>query len=173
MAIQLPVLADATTAFTMGGPGSPAHILHWKASWQADIDLGQRTVRDAFPNGFNDWIPEQLMDPEAARVFYPGLAAGNPMSATDKASPVEELIAEGFGTLTHQATQRAAGRGVFADGTWRVAMQMPMTGGETTATLTPGAVTQVGFAVWNGEKQNRGARKHYAPWVPLTIEALS
>ena len=81
-----------------------------KASWQADVDRGQQTVRDAFPNGFNDWIPEELMDPELARVFYPGLAAGNPLSAAGKTSPVEELIAEGFGTLTHQAEQRATGR---------------------------------------------------------------
>lgn len=173
VAVQLPVGADSQASFTMGGAGAPCHILHWKASWQADVDLGQRTVRDAYPNGFNDWVPEELMDPELARVFYPGLAAGNPLSAVAKTSPVEELVAEGFGTLTHQATQRAVGRGVFSDGTWRVAVQVPMIGGETTATLTPGVLTQVGFAVWNGEKQNRGARKHYAPWTPMTIEALS
>jgi len=171
VAVQLPI--DPAASFTMGGAGTPVHILHWKASWQADVDLGQRTVRDAFPNGFNDWIPEELMDPAAARVFYPGLAAGNPMSAVGKASPVEELVAEGFGTLTHQAEQRATGRGVFADGRWRVALQVPMAGGGTTATLVPGTVSQAAFAVWNGAGQNRGARKHYAAWVPFTIEATA
>lgn len=173
VAVQLPIGADSQASFTMGGVGAPVHIVHWKASWQADVDRGQQTVRDAYPNGFNDWIPEELMDPELARVFYPGLAVGNPLSAVGKASPVEELIAEGFGTLTHQAEQRATGRGVFDDGRWRVAVQIPMAGGDKTASLTPGMVTQVGFAVWNGEKHNRGARKHYAPWVPLTVEATA
>lgn len=171
VAVQLPL--DPQASFTMGGAGAPVHILHWKASWQADVDLGRRTVRDAFPNGFNDWVPEELMDPEAARVFYPGLAVGNPLSAVGKTSPVEELIAEGFGSLTHQAEQRATGRGVFEDGRWRVALQVPMAGGETTATLSPGTVSQAAFAVWNGSRQNRGSRKHYAPWVPLTIEATA
>jgi hypothetical protein len=170
VAVQLPAAPGAPPSVTMGAPDSPVHILHWKASWQADVDTGRKSVKDAFPNAFNDVVPEGLMGDEAARVFYPGIQVGNPLSQLERGTPVEELVAEGFGSLTTQEEQRAVGRGIFADGRWRVVIAVPMQGGEAQATLEPGGRTSVAFAVWNGGAGNRGARKHWGDWTPIEIE---
>ncbi len=189
VAVQLPVTdeADATapkTSVTMGLPpgvaaaGQPAtpaqtvHILQWKASWQYDVDKGRRTVKDIFPNMYNDVTPEGVLGEANSIVFYPGVFAGNSMSARERKSPIEELTAAGFGSLTTHEKQRADGKGVNDHGRWRVTLSMPMDSGDTTkARVTAGKSVPVAFAVWSGEKKNRGARKQYANWVPMEVEA--
>jgi hypothetical protein len=171
VAVQLPVNGDRNTPITMGGPGMPFHILHWKASWQRQQEHGPRQVRDAFPHAVNEVTPEDVLGEEAARVVYPALYVGNPAAARDRGSAVEELVAEGFGTVTTHERQRAAGRGVLADGRWRVVIQMPMTGDDRQPTLRRGATTQVALAAWDGGHGNRGARKHWSNWVAMDVEA--
>ncbi|MBM3141287.1 MAG: hypothetical protein FJZ92_14045, partial [Chloroflexi bacterium] len=174
VAVQLPVNADPPPLITMGAKDQPVHILHWKASWQADVDRGQLTVKDAFPNAFNDVYPESVMGEAAAKVFYPALYVGNPMAKREKKSSVEELVAEGFGTLTHQEQQRAKGRAAFVSGRWRVVITVPMKATDTNqATITPGTPTNVAFAAWDGAKKNRGARKHWSNWVALEVEGTA
>lgn len=170
VAVQLPLGPGEPPSVTMGGPGKPVHILQWKASWQADIDTGLKGVKDAFPNAFNDVYPELLLGEKGAAVFYPGRYVGNPLSARTKPSPVEEMTAEGFGTLTTLADQAATGKGVFADGAWKVVIALPMQGGEGKAGLQPGATTRVAFAAWNGGSGDRGSRKQWADWTALEIE---
>lgn len=183
VAVQLPVAPEADAAApktsvtmglapTQGAPGQNVHILHWKASWQYDVDKGRRTVKDLFPNMHNDMTPEGVLGEANALVFYPGVFAGNSMSARERKSPIEELTAAGFGSLTTHQKQLAQGRGVNERGRWRVVLSMPMDSGDATkATVRAGASTPVAFAVWNGEKGNRGARKQYANWVPMEVEA--
>ena len=171
VAVQLPVVTGTTPpAITMGGPGQPVHILHWKASWQADLDTGQKGVKDAFPNAFNDVYPEAVLGEAGARDFYPALAVGNLMARRDKTSSVEELVAVGFGTLTTHDQQRAKGRAAFADGRWRVVIALPMTGGKNQATIRPGSSTHVAVAAWDGAHGNRGARKQWSNWTSMHVE---
>lgn len=189
VAVQLPVAdePDATapkTSVTMGlapgtaaggQPATPAqtvHILHWKASWQYDVDKGRRTVKDIFPNMYNDVTPEGLLGEANSLVFYPGVFAGNSMSARERKTPIEELTASGFGSLTTHEKQGATGKGVNDHGRWRVVLAMPMDSGDASkARVTAGKSVPVAFAVWNGDKKNRGARKQYANWVPMEVEA--
>lgn len=164
-----PVAASGTTPAT---PGQTVHIMHWKASWQYDVDKGRRTVKDLFPNMYNDVTPEGLLGEANSLVFYPGVFAGNSMSARERKSPIEELIASGFGSLTTHEKQVANGKGVNVKGRWYVVLSMPMDSGDATkAKVQPGTSSPVAFAVWNGQKQNRGARKQYANWVPMEVEA--
>jgi len=189
VAVQLPVAdepdaAAPQTSITMGlapipaaggqpeTPGQVVHILHWKASWQWDVDHGRRTVKDIFPNMHNDVTPEGLLGEANSVVFYPGVFAGNSLSARERTSPIEELTAAGFGSLTTHEQQLATGRGVNERGRWRVVIAMPMDSGDRSkARVRPGARAPVAFAVWDGAKQNRGARKQYADWVPMEVEA--
>jgi DMSO reductase family type II enzyme heme b subunit len=121
---------------------------------------------------YNDVTPEGLMGDANALVFYPGVFAGNSMSARERKSPIEELTASGFGSLTTHEQQAANGRGVNDHGHWRVVIAMPMDSGDATkARVRVGANIPVAFAVWSGEKKNRGARKQYANWVPMEVEA--
>jgi hypothetical protein len=170
VAVQLPVDPSTSPAVTMGAGAAPVHILQWRASWQVDVDKGRQGVHAAFPNLFHDAPPEALMGEEAARVFYPALAVGNPMAKRDRTSPVEDLVAVGFGSVTENDVQTATGRGVFGDRRWRVTLVTPLAGGEGKTALTPGTTTQVAFAVWDGSHGNRGSRKQWSNWTELEIE---
>jgi len=44
-------------------------------------------------------------------------------------------------------------------------------GDKTKAQVKAGEPRNVAFAVWNGSKQQRGARKQYFPWTAMTVEA--
>jgi hypothetical protein len=171
VAVQLPVRANEPTSVMMGQAGRPVHILHWRASWQGDMERGGRKVRHAFPNATNDVTPEQVMGEDAARVYYPALYVGNHMATRDRVSAVEELVAEGYGSLTSHAEQRAEGRGVQAQGQWSVAIVMPLNGGTNKARLRPSETTLVAVAAWNGAANNRGARKQWSNWLGLEVEA--
>lgn len=170
VAVQLPVVTGSNPPITMGGPGQGVHIIQWKASWQADIDHGRRTVRHAFPHGFNDVYPELLMSAEEAQVFYPGLHVANPIAVGGKDQPVEEAYAEGFGSLVTSPRQQAVGRGIRLAEGWAVVIGIPLAGDATHADLSVGDVTQVAFAAWNGADRNRGSRKHWGNWVELRLE---
>jgi DMSO reductase family type II enzyme heme b subunit len=169
VAVQLPVDPNTPTSVMMGQIGRPVHILHWRASWQAEMAAGGRSVRTAFPNAVNDMTPQRVLGEEASRVFYPALYVGNPMASRTRTSAVEELIAEGYGSLTPHAEQRAEGFGVQADGAWSVVIAMPLAGGQNKARLRPGGKTLVAVAAWDGGIGNRGARKQWSNWLALEL----
>lgn len=73
----------------------------------------------------------------------------NPMSDRQRTSSVQDLMAEGFGSLTPRATQSATG--------------------DSAASLAPGTATHVAFAVWNGSHREVGARKAWANWLPMEV----
>lgn len=158
----------------MGMAGKPVYIMQWKASWQKDVDQGFQGVEKAYPRWFNDVYPghptlEALgLKGDAVKSYYPGLAAGNPLSQQKRTSPVEELIAEGFGTLTSLPQQRALGRGIYANGRWKVSLGMPAAE-QDVPVLKPGSSVPVAFAVWDGGKRQVGGRKHYADWVQVNL----
>lgn len=173
VAVLLPTDPAAQPAVTMGDVDNPVYLLHWKANVQADLDDGRATIKDLFPNSYNDVVPESIMSEADAKVFSPGLYVGNHESLRDLRSPVEELTARGFGSATTHETQSAQGRGEYARGRWRVVIAFEMQGGNLKAKLTPGTASQAGFAVWSGSKQQRGARKQFAGWIPFDIEVAS
>jgi DMSO reductase family type II enzyme heme b subunit len=78
--------------------------------------------------------------------------------------PVEDLIAEGPGTL-RPGTARSNGRGARTANGWQVVISRPLPAG-----LVPGGRTQVAFAVWQGAHGEAGARKMRSVWVPMALE---
>lgn len=172
VAVQLPIDPGGPTVVVMGQPGRKVHLLHWRASWQRNMKSGPRTLRDAFPFAVSDFAPEDIMSAEQARAYYPAAVAGNPLAARERTSPVEELVAQGYGTITSHARQRAEGNGINSNGRWNVAIVVPMAGSdENQVTLRPGDSTLVALAVWNGAKGDRGARKQFANWMRLGLDA--
>jgi hypothetical protein len=172
VAVQLPAQqASAPPAITMGGPGFPVHILQWRATWQRDVDSGGRTgVDDIYPEVVHDVMPDDVLPPETAQLYWVGREAGNPLSQAARTTPVEEIVAEGFGSVTHLPQQAAVGRGVHEDGGWRVVVAVPSGRRGVGAPLAPGTTWPVAFAVWLGSDENRGGRKHYADWQTLVLE---
>lgn len=190
VAIELPLDPRAPPSFMMGHPGGRVHIIHWKAIWQEDMDQGFQEVRVLHPNVWVDLYffaeaggtvfaegefprfpaAQSFKSPEALAQIS-GAYVRNPVSLLERRIPVEEGMAEGFGTFTSQPQQDANGRGVWAAEQWHVVMSRPMvTADSLDAQFSAGQEHFVALAVWDGGQQNVGARKHYAPWVKMIFE---
>lgn len=171
VAVQLPTKSGAPPALTMGAPGSPVHILQWRATWQRDIDSeGHTGVDQIYPAVVHDVMPDDVLPPKTAQLYWVGREAGNPLSLHMRSSPVEEVVAEGFGSVTHLPSQTARGHGVNEDGRWRVVVAVPSARAGVGEALAPGTSWPVAFAVWLGSEENRGGRKHIANWQTLVLE---
>jgi hypothetical protein len=172
-AVQFPL--DDGAAFMMGHQGARVHILHWKALWQRDVDRGFQDVQDLHPNFWMDhywfakggWphaIPAAFEDPRS-HVWFPARQAGNPMSIWDRVEPVQELLAEGYGTLTAHESSAAASKGIWSDGVWTVVIRRPLKTEDPLDSSFSEARGLVAFAVWDGSADNVGARKHHSSWI--------
>ena len=162
-AVQFPGETDAVVPYTMGGPDLPVNIWQWKAVWETDIAEGFSASR--YPNTYSDDYPN-AGDP----LYAPALDLGNPLSQADHASPVENLIAEGFGTLTHVEVQDVEGVGEWREGRWRTLFARdfaPSTDG--LASFAVGEDTMVAFAVWDGGGGDRNGQKSIAQFVDLRL----
>lgn len=107
--------------------------------------------------------------------YLPGLSVKNPRSKIDRTTPVEELTAIGFGTLTTQTgPAHANGKGVRSFGYWKVVLTHPLKGSYTTqdAEMEINHHHKAALAVWDGGNKNRAGRKHYSDggWVWLFLE---
>lgn len=161
-AIQFPLKEAEKTSPFMGNKGAPVEVIHWKAIWQQDVEEHYQKVEDLYPNTWRD-----------SDRFGKSIAidAKNPVSQTGRTSPVEELIAEGFGTLTTQQHQNAHGKGVWKDGQWHVVFTRQLEGKDKQDPLLEvGKTTAIAFALWEGGHKDIGARKNYAPWAPFLLE---
>lgn len=190
VAMSLPLGDPKATSPFMGAKGAGVEVNYWKALWQRDVDYGYQDVTDSYPRTVSDGyhgfsrektgeiepvsyvsVGEIMANPEA-RLALPAIALGNPMARLERKSPVEQLIAEGFGTLTVQQEQNSTGKGMFRDGRWTVVIARPLdTGDEVDFKLVSGTEHAINFAVWDGGHGDVGARKNYAMFTPLYIES--
>ena len=152
VAIGLP-LGDAPAFFCMGQLDHYINIWHWKADWQSDIDRRAARASEKKEGGVRTFevIPRRV-------------------------SSVEDLIGGGFSTLTTKEKQgRVQGQAIWKDGVWRVVMRRPLVSEEqeNEATLIPGRIQTVSFAVWNGDNKERNGQKAVAPWFQLSIDPIA
>jgi hypothetical protein len=167
VAIQFPASgATQVPAFCMGDPTAGVNIWQWRAAWQADIARGfQGRESLLHPNGYVDMYPFQGDD-----TFVSGRAVGNPFSVLHRSSPVDNLIASGFGSLTADPTPTVTGWGQWRDGVWRVVFERPLSvGREGNVDLAPDDYTDVAFAVWDGAAEERNGRKSVAQFLALDV----
>ncbi|HLE27423.1 MAG TPA: ethylbenzene dehydrogenase-related protein [Anaerolineales bacterium] len=181
VAVQFP-LAEGQPFFCMGQPGGNVNIWHWKADWQADI-AARRDVNTAYANMYVDQYPfvgigEALLASPADYTdpnYLPALASGNLFASATYASPVEDLIAGGFGSLTSQpvAGQNVQGYGVWSDGRWRVIFSRDLKSQDADdVNLSTGKVYSLAFAAWDGANGERNGQKSTSQWVSLQLEGM-
>jgi len=154
-AVALP-LGDAPAFFCMGQLDHYVNIWHWKADWQSDVD--RRAAR----------AKEKKRKRRGIRRFE---------VIPRRSSSVEDLIGGGFSTLTTKARQgRIKGQAEWKSGFWRVVMKRPLTRqgkeAENEATIIPGRMQAVAFAVWNGENKERNGQKAVASWLQLLVDPI-
>jgi hypothetical protein len=174
VAVQLPAATSADApAPQMGEPGRPVEITYWSAVFQAVVDGRKDDINAIFPQAKVDHYPFEAAalktgSPEQvamAKRYAPARSLGNPM-AGPRTQPVQDLIAEGPGTLRLSDKSTSSGTGKRAKDGWTVLLSRPLPQG-----LQAGSRTQVAFAVWEGSHQEVGARKMRTAWVPLALGA--
>ncbi len=172
-AVQLPATASPEPPNPqMGEPGRPVQITFWRADWQSWTDGRKDDIRELYPNAAVDHYPfaapslpkASPAQKELLRLYAPAEAAGNRRSGP-RASPVEDLVAEGPGTLAPAPKTVSHGKGIFTNGAWQVVIARPLE-----PALNPGSRTVVAFAVWQGSQLEAGARKMRTGWIPLRLE---
>jgi hypothetical protein len=171
-AIQIPSRIEADLPDPqMGQAGKPVEIAFWRADWQASVNGRPDDLRSLYPNATVDHYPFQAepLQPgfaarqEAARRYAPAAAVGNRRTGPREA-PVEDMIAEGPGTLAPAPSGASRAKGVYGKQGWSVVVVRPLPAG-----LAPRTRTAVAFAVWEGSHQEVGARKMRTGWIPLAV----
>lgn len=176
VAIQFPIKDNQSPPpIFMGAKDNPVHIFHWRAQYQRDKEKGMRSMKELYPNMNPDMYPMEFKDEghltgltdEKREVFSHGRAAGNPQSYAKKG--IDEIFAEGFGTSSVIQNIEAIAHGDWKDGKWDVVICRPLKR-ENGSQLEAGKGSFVGFAIWQGGKDEVGARKSVTmSWTPLTL----
>lgn len=165
-AVMFPLNQAQPPSLMMGFFG-PANIWHWKADWQTRI-RGQAAQSSA--SSANVGAPSQPT-PEWPLAEFAARAAGAPQAQDALTSPVEDLVAEGPGTITTKPSQHVQGHGEYRDGKWRVVFWRELQpADQTDAAFSPGQNRLMAFAVWDGAHQEKGSRKSISDWVELRIQ---
>jgi hypothetical protein len=171
--------AEGQPFFCMGQIGGNVNIWHWKADWQAAI-ASRQSIADAYPNMHVDYYPfaeatkdDVYLAEYSDANYLTAQAAGNPLAAAQFQSPVEDLNAGGFGSLTAQgaAGQNVQGSGGWVDGRWRVIFTRDLT--STSAedvSFAADKVYSVAFAAWDGANGERNGAKSTSQWLSLQLE---
>ncbi len=156
----------------MGEPGRPVEITYWNAGWQATVDGRGDSIKDIYPNASIDHYPFEAPSlqkgseakREMAARYAPARALGNAMSGP-RQTPVQDLIAEGPGTLTPAKVTTSEGKGRRTETGWSVVIKRRMPQG-----VSPQVRSEIAFAVWEGSQQEVGARKMRTGWIPLSMQ---
>ena len=176
-AVQVPAKLEANVPDPqMGMQGKGVEITYWRADWQAVVDGRPDSLKEMYPNASINGYPFEAnslekgsaAQQEMATRYAPARALGNRRVGT-RAVPVEDLLAEGPGTLAPASASGGAagskGKGVKSENGWSVVITRKLPNG-----LAPGARTQVAFAIWEGGHQETGARKMRTGWIPLLMK---
>lgn len=172
-AVQIPAKVERDApAPQMGETGRGVEIAYWRASWQAVADGRPDTIKALYPGAAPDHYPFEAASLEKGSKeqlamearYAPARRLGNLMSGDGK-SPVQDLVAEGPGTITTAPEAISTGRGVRTPSGWAVVISRPLPAG-----LEAGGQSQIAFAVWQGSNKEAGSLKMRSAWIPFVIE---
>lgn len=172
VAVQLPASTTADVpAPQMGEDGKAVEITYWSAIFQAVVNGRKDDIQSLYPRSTVDHYPFEAASlkpgsaaqQEMAKRYAPARSLGNSM-AGPRAVPVQDLLAEGPGTIRPAEKTVSSGSGKYSGGGWSVLLVRPLPDG---AQL--GGRTQVAFAVWEGSHQEVGSRKMRTGWIPLSL----
>lgn len=141
-ALQLPIKQGTPPSFMMGQKGGPVNIWLWKS-----------VVAD-----------EQRLD----KVYVDFYRSGSIDHRVHMFKPAQNLIAEGFSTLTLLPVQEVAGVGTWKDGRWTVVFKRRIQTQNGTS-LRPDTTLPIAFAVWDGGGTERNGFKSLSLWHNLVL----
>ncbi|MBM4053591.1 MAG: hypothetical protein FJ264_02735 [Planctomycetes bacterium] len=177
------VSTDEKFSPRMGDRQKPVNLWHWKADWEADMvasgGIEECPVR--YPNMHDDFSTNPhsvnyhkgLM--QSAAVLAGGVSAHNLLSMPNRGRTVEDLNAEGFGTLTSQDHQDVNACSKYENSKWTVIFYRLLNSNDPLdVQFVPGESTYFNMAVWNGDKEDRNGQKNISTqWHPLALERIA
>jgi len=172
VAVQLPAAPTPDVpAPQMGENGKPVEITYWSAIFQAMVNGRKDDIQAIYPYANVGHYPfdaaplkpGSATQQEMAKRYAPARSLENPMSGP-RTVPVQDLIAEGPGTLRVAEKILSNGSGKHSQASWTVVIVRPFPSG-----VQLGGRTQVAFAVWEGSHQEVGAKKMRTAWIPLSL----
>ena len=145
--------------FGMGNRNKVVNIWQWRADWQTEMETKEELE-----------YATKGMDLDT--MIFGGEV--NPVDSLNpfRDVPVEELNAEGFGTLTPQpqTKQNVLGKGVWKDGKWSVVFYRTLDSiNKWDIHFQRKIPVLVAFAVWDGKHQDRNGRKVISMWQRLKV----
>ncbi len=145
-AVMFPIkLGKEAPPITMGAEGYPMNIWQWKEILEKPEkkNLFARPGPLSKPNRIN-----QKLDRDQSK------------------SPIEDLNAEGFSTLTYQDHQDVKGKGVWSKGKWRTLFRRKLKTNDDNDVQIEGNHLMA-IAVWNGANRERNGQKGLSKWLYL------
>lgn len=161
VAIQFPENPSSWPSPFMGDQENPVVIWRWTASAQKDSSAGYQTASISRSRMTADLYPF-----EDDATFRTGEGAGNIISKRRRETPVENLAAKGFGTLTTMSEQPVRGKGEWKNGHWRVVFERELKG---TNGFWSSARIPFALAVWDGQNKERNGMKSFSVWQTLEM----
>jgi len=126
-----------------------------------------------FPLNSNKEVPPITMGGEGFPVNIWQWKAGRQVTADAAArdsespiSPVEDLNAEGFSTLTRQDEQTVSGKGLRTNKGWQVVFKRNLANQDEHDVQFMGS-TPMAVAIWNGGNRETNGQKGLAGWILL------
>lgn len=176
LALEFPVKDGNPPPVFMGAKGEPVHLYHWRAQYQYDAEHGKKDIKDIYPNLNMDAYPMEFKDAgnlknltsEKREQYAHGQAAGNPQSYAKNG--IDEIFAEGFGTSSVIQNVESYAQGEWKNGEWTLLIGRPLSRKDGSQ-LAAGKENYVGFAVWQGGKDEVGSRKSVTmTWTNLEVK---
>jgi len=145
--------------FGMGNRSKPVNIWQWRADWQSEIETKEELE-----------YATKGMDMDV--MIFGGEV--NPVESLNpfRSVPIEELNAEGFGTLTPQpkTKQNIIGQGIWKEGQWHVVFRRSIKSlNKWDVKFRKNQPILIAFAVWDGAYQDRNGRKMVSMWQRLNL----
>lgn len=162
VAVEFPSTAGSSVpAICMGQADGGVNIWQWRA-----------TNQDGLGESANDLFPDAQVDfyPSTEDLFFSARDVGNPV-AVSGAGSTENLVAEGFGTLSDTESGEVQGRGSWNDGVWTVVVARDLVAdGQDQVGFRNSAPVDTAFAIWNGANKERNGKKSVSEFVQLTLD---
>lgn len=165
--------------FCMGQQEQMVNIWHWKSDWEKEVvdrdmeDVYTGIVADGYveEDGTRTYVTSGGSAGKEMGPFNSGAYAGNIFSDPGlRKSPVEDLNAGGFGTLTTQASQDAMGKGEWRNNVWKVVFTRSLASKDSNDAQLKGDYIPLAFAVWDGDNSERDGQKAVSTYYYLKAE---
>ena len=146
-AVMFPLSGNSIPPISMGVSDEPVNVWQWRAMWEINPTSAKEEGKHA-RSGFDSGIPAVTFE--------------------KRDSPVEDLNAEGFSTLTTQDEQNVSGKGLWKNNMWKVVYKRSLTSPDNGDVQFKHSVPMA-VAIWNGGNRERNGQKGIAGWLLLRL----